>query len=313
VAVDTYDGTLDPIRSQVLSLNVKWDLVDVAIPEATRGCKEGLFERIDPAILASAPDGTPASQDFIDVALQPCAVGSLIVSIVAAYDPARFPDEKPTSLTDFFDTKRFPGPRGMIKHPRYNLEWALMADGVPASEVYQVLSTSKGVDRAFKVLDRMRDDIEWFEDPSLPQDWLAEGRVVMSMAGNGRVFAAVKDQGANLNIIWDGQILDLKMWAVTKGAVNLKSALDFLVFATDSKRLAEQATYIVYGPARKSSEQFMPAALTPYLPTAEDHLKNALRTDYKWWAENEARLENRFDAWINKRPWRPNFHPADGN
>ena len=40
-----------------------------------------------------------------------------------------------------------PPQRGLWKRPYVNLEWALVADGVPLSDVYKMLSTPEGVDR----------------------------------------------------------------------------------------------------------------------------------------------------------------------
>ena len=37
----------------------------------------------------------------------------------------------------------------MRKRAQINLEWALLADGVPANQVYDLLKTSAGQDRAF--------------------------------------------------------------------------------------------------------------------------------------------------------------------
>ena len=55
----------------------------------------------------------------------------------------------PKTMADFFDTKAYPGKRGMRKNPKVTLEFALIADGVPTDQVYDVLSTEEGVARAF--------------------------------------------------------------------------------------------------------------------------------------------------------------------
>jgi spermidine/putrescine-binding protein len=46
----------------------------------------------------------------------------------------------PTSWADFWDTKTFPGKRGLRKGAKYTLEFALMADGVAPKDVYKVLA-----------------------------------------------------------------------------------------------------------------------------------------------------------------------------
>ncbi|MEL6078769.1 extracellular solute-binding protein, partial [Stenotrophomonas maltophilia] len=69
----------------------------------------------------------------------------------------------PGSWADFWDTKQFPGKRGLRKGAKYTLEFALMADGVPRDQVYQVLRQPGGVDRAFRKLDQIKTQIQWWE------------------------------------------------------------------------------------------------------------------------------------------------------
>ena len=61
----------------------------------------------------------------------------------------------------------------MRKAPAQNLEWALMADGVPVADVYKVLGTPEGVDRAFKKLDTIKKDIVWWDAGAQPPQLLA--------------------------------------------------------------------------------------------------------------------------------------------
>ena len=82
VNVEDYDGGLAQIRAQVRSLNVKWDVVDIDIASAIRGCDEGLLEKIDHSVL-----GKSAVDDFYPEALQDCAVGKIIYATVIAYNP----------------------------------------------------------------------------------------------------------------------------------------------------------------------------------------------------------------------------------
>src|SRR3546814_14961578 len=72
----------------------------------------------------------------------------------------RADDIKPSSLQDFFDLERFPGPRGLRRTPMTSLEWALLADGVPGDKVYSLLRTEAGVARAFAKLATIRDRSE---------------------------------------------------------------------------------------------------------------------------------------------------------
>jgi putative spermidine/putrescine transport system substrate-binding protein len=232
--------------------------------------------------------------------------------MVIAYNADQVAAGKPSALADFFDLTRFPGARGLRKSPVANLEWALMADGVPVDQVYQVLSTDSGVDRAFKVLDRIKKNIVWMEDdPLQPLTLLRNKKVVMTSAYSGGVLDAIRKRNEALAIIWDGRILDMVVWVIPKGTVNPKEALDFIVFASDPKRMAVRANHIAYTPVRKSAMAYIDDGIRKYLQTATENTGGVLWIDYNWWITNEKaiEIEARFAQWRAEKPWRPNFDP----
>ncbi len=304
IVSEDYNGGLAEIKAQVEAGNVSWDVVDVELSDAVRGCDEGLLEEIDKSILPPAPDGTPAEEDFIPGALQDCAVANIVWSTIFAVDSSK--THGVDSIDDFFNTTDFPGKRGMRKGPKANLEMALMADGVPADQVYDVLNTPEGVDRAFAKLDTIKDDIVWWEAGAQPPQLLADGEVTMTTAYNGRIFNAAVAENKPFEVIWDGQIMDFDLWVIPKGAPNKDLALDFIAFSTDTQRLADQASWISYGPARKSSGALVglysdgKTEMGPHMPTAEANLKNALVNDFEFWADNADQLNERFNAWLAK-------------
>ena len=55
------------------------------------------------------------------------------------------------------------------------------------ADVYKVLATQAGVDRAFKKLDTIKKDIVWWEAGAQPPQLLASNEVVMTTAWNGRI------------------------------------------------------------------------------------------------------------------------------
>jgi len=297
---EDYNGGLAQVKAQVESGNVAWDLVDVELSDAIRGCDEGLLEEIDHSILPPAPDGTPAKDDFIPGTLTDCAVGQIVWSTVYAYDKSKFSGAKPASLADFFDVKRFPGKRGMRKGPKPNLEFALIADGVPVNEVYEVLGTAAGVDRAFRKLDSIKSSVVWWEAGAQPPQLLADGEVAMTTAYNGRLFNAIVKEGKPFEIVWDGQVWDLDLWVIPKGSPNLASALEFVAYSTDTKRNWDQSNYISYGPVRKSSQAMLTAQMQPHMPTSPANFTNALQNDWQFWADNTDELNERFATWLAK-------------
>lgn len=303
---EDYNGGLAEVKAQVEAGNVIWDLVDVELSDLVRGCDEGLLETIDLSMLPPAPDGTPAAKDFLDGTLYDCGVATIVWSTIFAYDKSKVMGAPPTTLADFFDTKKFPGKRGMRKGPKPNLEFALMADGVPADKVYEMLGTAAGVDRAFAKLDTIKGDLLWWEAGAQPPQMLADGEVTYTTAYNGRIFNAMATENKPFEIVWDGQVWDLDLWVIPKGAPNKEAAMKFIAYSTDTQRLADQAAWISYGPARKSSVPLIGKHaeagidMAPHMPTSPANFKNALQNDFEFWADHADELNERFNAWLSK-------------
>lgn len=305
VNVQQYSGGIEEIRQQVRAWNVKWDIVDLELFDAIRACEEGLLEKIDPAILPPAPDGTPAREDFIQESLMDCGVGNVVGSTVVSYNTDLLEDT-PTQLADFFDVKKFPGQRGLRRSPQGNLEWALIADGVPRENVYAVLSTPEGIDRAFAVLTRLKPYIQWWRTGEEAIRLLETEQVAMSSVYSGRVLDATR-RGVALEILWDHQVWFYDVWGIPKNGRNTELALDFLKHATSTRSLAQQANYIPYGPVRRSSMALVDPAMRDILPTTEHNLRTAIKLNARWWSENLDRLNQRFERWLR----RPVMVPRD--
>lgn len=303
---ENYSGGLAEIKAQVEAGSVKWDIVDLEMSDAVRGCDEGLLEPIDASILPAGDNGTPAEKDFIPGSITDCAVGTIVWSTIYAYDKSKFPNGGPKTMADFFDTKKFPGKRGLRKTPKANLEMALIADGVSNDKVYELLATDAGVDRAFAKLDTIKNDAVWWEAGAQPPQLLADGEVAMTTAYNGRIFNAIAVEDKPFEIVWDGQVFDLDLWGIPKGAPNKDKALEFMKFSTDTKRLAGQAAWISYGPVRQSSIPLIgkhaeaDIQMGPHMPTAEANFKTAIQNDFEFWADRQDELNNRFNAWLAK-------------
>ncbi len=301
---EDYNGGIAEIKAQVEAGNVSWDIVDVELSDAIRACDEGLLETIDHSTLPAGADGTPATEDFIEGTLYDCAVANIVWSTIFAYDSSKI-ENGPKTMADFFDLEKFPGKRGLRKGAKVNLEFALIADGVAAKDVYSVLDTPEGVDRAFKKLDTIKSEVVWWEAGAQPPQLLADGEVAMTTAYNGRIFNAVAGENKPFNIVWDGQVWDLDLWVIPKGAKNKDKAMDFLKFSTATEQLAAQASWISYGPARKSSAPLVGTYATnasidmgPQMPTSPANLSNSVQNNFEFWADNADQLNERFNAWL---------------
>ncbi len=292
------------LRAQVEAGNVSWDLLDAVASDAMSLCDEGVVEEIDAdSQLAPAPDGTPASKDFGDLIVSPCFIPQIVYSTTFGYRTDKF-STAPTTINDVFDLKKFPGKRSLEKKPIGNLEWALLADGVPVEDIYKVLDTPEGVDRAFKKLDTIKSSVIWWTKGAQPPQLLADGEVTIASAYNGRLFNAIEVEKQPIGMLWDWQVFDLDGWVVPKGAPNKAEVMKYLRYATDTQRLADQAKFISYGPARKSSAPMvgkhaeLGIDMKPHMPTAPDNAKHTLLFNYEWWADNKDDMTERFQAWL---------------
>ena len=294
------------LRAQAEVGNVTWSLLDAIAADTISLCDEGLIEEIDhDAMLAPAPDGTPASEDFGAMIVSPCFVPQIVYSTTFGYR-TDLVETAPTSIADVFDMGKVPGKRSLEKKPINNLEWALLADGVSADSVYDVLDTPEGVAQAFAKLDTIKDQVVWWTRGAQPTQLLADGEVVMASAYNGRLFSAIEEEKQPIAMMWDWQVFDIDGWVIPKGAPHRDEVVKLLRFATDTQRLADQAKFISYGPARASSAPLvgkhadLGIDMAPHMPTDPNNAKTTLLFNYEWWADNQDDLNEQFAAWIEQ-------------
>nr|WP_260336691.1 MULTISPECIES: polyamine ABC transporter substrate-binding protein [unclassified Paraburkholderia] len=287
-----YTGEMAKVKAMVDAKDVTWDVVEVESADIGRGCQDGLFEKLDWSKIAKKGDLVPGS-------VTPCAAGTFVWSTVLAYNPT-LTKGTPQGWKDFWDVKKFPGKRGMKKEARYNLEFALMADGVPAKDVYTVLGTEAGVNRAFKKMDELKPHIQWWEAGAQPPQFLVAGDVSMSTAYNGRIDAAMRAGNKNLGISWDQSIYELDFFVIPKGSKNKDAAEKYIAYVLEPQAQAAFARLIPYGPTNKNALKLLDAATLENLPNSPKHSKTAIPNDVEFWTDHGDGLEQRFTAWAAK-------------
>jgi putative spermidine/putrescine transport system substrate-binding protein len=291
---DEWGGEMAKLRAMVQSGSPTWDVVEVSDAQLQIGCNEGLLEPIDFSKVGG-------KDRFVPEAVHECGVGTNASSAIIAYNGDRFPTNPPTALKDFFDVARYPGPRALRKSPRFNMEMALLADGVPTTDVYKVLGTEEGVTRAFKKLDQIKPHIKvWFTQWAEAIQLLADGEVAMTMNGNGRVWAAAAKDKKNLKIIWDNQGAGYDFWSVVKGSKRGDLAMKFIAFASQDRTMTEFTKLFRYGPTLKSVVDRMPPEIGRDMPTATANMKTAYRVSASFWADHNDDYTVRFNAWLSR-------------
>ena len=310
-----YSGGLSEIKAQIAAGAITWDVIDVYAMDTIIGCDEGLFVEFDfDKDFPPAPDGTPASQDFFTAMPSKCAVGNILYSWTYAYHDEKIGSKKPKKIKDFFNTKKWPGKRGIYKSAMHNLEIALAADGVKpgkgGSKIYEILETDGGLDRAFNKIKELCTDPKggcvFWSAGAKPPELLMQGEVVMATGWNGRFFNAEIGEGAPLKQVWDAQGLDYQYMSIVKGGPNQADAMKAVAEMTSTHGLAGSAKYIAYAPWRKSSLKVIEAGEPWYkdgktnmmeqMPTHPNNTKNYFLVDPIFWADNSTEIGERWEA-----------------
>ena len=292
VLEDEWDGSLALIRAMVETNNYKSHVIDGSVTAAQAGCDEGFLETIDYDRLGMSRD------DFLPGGSHDCGIGTIAYSTLYAYRTDVYPDDPPKNWADFWNVEKYPGKRALKKdEAQATLEFALIADGVPTSEVYDVLRAEGGIDRAFAKLDEIKPHLLYWETGAQAPQLLADKEVVMTSGWNGRFYNAVVDDGQPFELVWDGQALDFDYWFIPANHPELDLIYEFLAFASRPDRQGDQTNYIAYGPMVKGSEEFVNPDILPHLPTAPQNTRNFFILDVEFWGDNRESLRARMATW----------------
>jgi putative spermidine/putrescine transport system substrate-binding protein len=289
---ESWDGGVGVLRAKIQGGAATWDVVQVESDELALGCEEGLYEQLDFAKIGG-------KANYLAPTVHDCGVGAIVYDFVLGYDKDKL-KTAPKGWADFFDTKTYPGKRALRQGPKTTLEIALIADGVAPAEVYKVLGTDAGVDRAFKKLDSIKNDLVWWKAGAQPPQFLAAGEVVMTSVYNGRIDAANRKEGKNFGMSWDGALYTIDSWVILKGSPNKDAAYKFLDFAGKAENQAKLAEHIAYGVSAVGAPALTDAKYLPDLPTNPVNMANAVEINTAFWLENLDRLNERFNKWVAK-------------
>lgn len=274
------------LKTMVDSGKVPWNVVEVTAAQFSRGIKDNLFQKL--SVLPS--DGT-----FLEGTVFEYGVANVYWGTVMSYNPNAFDKKRPTSWTDFWDVKTFPGHRALYDDPRGNLEFALLADGISVKDLYPL-----DVDRAFAKLDQIKPHIRlWWTDGTQPVQALIVGTVAMSSVWNGRLYASEKAK-AELEYSWNGAALELDFWVVPRNAQKIDAASRFILFASLPYTLAKQTELVGYGPVNVEALKYVSESARKHLPTYEQNWNTSFVVDAEWWADNEETIKTRWLSWKAK-------------
>jgi putative spermidine/putrescine transport system substrate-binding protein len=286
---ESWDGGIDALRTEAKTPDNAWDLVMVDSDELATGCAEGLFEKLDWSSIGG-------KDHYLPQAVSDCGVGAGVASMVLVWDRDKFPAVP--GWAEFWDVAKYPGKRGLHGGVRGTLEFALFADGVSPADVYKVLATSEGVDRAFRRLDQLKPYIVWWNDEAEAARILTSGDVLMTSAPAAAIVMANRTSHRNIGVQWAASLYEVQSWVILKGSPNLRAATQYLYFAGTPAIEARLVGLFGEGGLAKGANDGLPAELAPLSPTAPANLSAAVRVDAGFWHDNLAKLRPRFETWL---------------
>lgn len=288
------------LHTMVSSKNFTIDVMMSTATDALLSASRGVFEAIDYSIYKKEElDG------FLGYCKQPFGVAASFDAFAIVYSTEKFPPgrPRPASWIDFWDVKKFPGPR-VLKTGQSGVmgpwEEALLADGVAPSALYPI-----DIDRAFASLDRIKPHIrKWWTTGSELQQILQTKVADIAHSYTGRPTLLI-DQGAPLEIVRNQAKLFWDYWCIPKGNPNARNAQKFIEFATRAERQGRLTQLFPLAPANLNAFKFIPDKLARKLVSHPEYMPHNIQPNIQWYAEvgsdglsNTERLVQRWNRWI---------------
>ncbi|QFT61063.1 spermidine/putrescine ABC transporter periplasmic substrate-binding protein (plasmid) [Sulfitobacter sp. THAF37] len=281
------------VRTMLASGKMLYDAMEVSAASYPIGVKDGLLAPIDYDLLD--PDGELPEQAKKEFGVVAAAYSTVLVQRTDKNPEGK----KMESWADFWDVETFPGPRSLNPQPQYTLEFALLADGVAREDLYDVLGTEEGLDRAFAKLDEIKPHIPvWWSSGAQSVQLLSDGEVFYSSTYNGRV-AKLQESGIPAEIVWNGGALHTSYVGIPKNAPNYEAAHDWIRVRTMRPDLeleyVKQLPYPNFAPGLFDA---MPEDVAKTMPTYPANADVQFVADDTFWAENLDEIRERFDEWL---------------
>ncbi|MGW0336460.1 ABC transporter substrate-binding protein [Streptomyces sp. NPDC003011] len=287
VKVTSLEGT--QMLAQMKQGRPQFDLVNTSMMDLFKFADQGHLENLDRDRIKSLK-----SAKIPDGQITEHAVAHSFYAQCMAYRTDDFGGRKPESWADFWDTKSFKGSRSLCNPDAdlAELEFALLADGVPLDKLYPL-----DVDRAFKVMDRIRSDVKKFWDSGpLPGVLLSREEVTMSTIWHGRL-ADLTKQGVPVAAQLDGARRQFSGFGIPMGAAHVDTAYQLLDYSLHPEVQARLAKTFPANPSSPVAYKKLTEKELSTLAGAPEYYDKGFDADIEWWIKNEAAVIKRWLEW----------------
>lgn len=291
IEVLSVPATFAKLMAMYKSGNLELDVIDTTDGSLLKLEREGALEKLDYDGWQFT-DPKEIRQDLV----RPYMVGNFMFATVLGYNTQTFSaDSHPTSWKAFWDVEAYPGDRMLadIASGQPNLEFALLAAGVPMDKLYPL-----DLDKAFAMLSEIKPHIRKFWDSgALSAQMMADQEVVLGSIWNGRLQTAAKN-GAPLAIEWNENMLQVQAYGIFKDTPNAENAQKLVDFACGAKPGQVFATALNYGPANQKAYDLIDPKLLPDMPGSPDLASKGFLQDVVYWEDNRDEINQRWADWI---------------
>jgi putative spermidine/putrescine transport system substrate-binding protein len=195
-------------------------------------------------------------------------------------------------MKDFWDVKKFPGPRTMKLAAFSNLEAAVLAAGVPPNKIYPI-----DIDLAFKKLRELKPHLRVFwKSGGQSQQVMREKEADMGFNPGGRMIQ-LANEGAPVAMIWQDNMQVLDSLVILRGSKKYEAAMKFIAFASQPQQQAAFGEWTNYGPANGKAFNHVSPEKAKLMPTTPEHRAIGGVVDGDWYAEHEEEVARMYEAW----------------
>lgn len=280
------EDTYDPAKAKAMvdSGQVSWDIVNAGSIQGTEGCGT-TYQKLDKSQIdfSKIPEGLVADD---------CSVPSILYGAILVYNTDLFGANPPTSFADFFDTKKYPGKRGVNMTTSVEpeiLEIALQADGVDPSAL-----APHHIEQAFKKYKSLGSNLVGWTSGAQAQQQLESGEVAMSIVWSGRGFGAAK-AGGHVAAMWNEWKIKTDSLLVPTGAKDPQAAFAGLNYFLGAEQQARSAEATSYAPVNVDAKPNVPAQTAEWFVTTK--LKTGTPRNANFWRENFDALSQGWADW----------------
>lgn len=281
------DGTSN-LMAQVDEGEILWDVMLVPMNAVLDLAAQGYLTAIDYNVVDT-------SALYPQLTLQH-GVGAEMYSTTMVYSVSR--SAGPESWADFWNLSLFDGTRALRRSPVGTLEFALLADGVSLDKLYPL-----DTERAFTVLEKIREATIFYEDSKQPVELVRTGQVGLASAWTVRT--TLPDVASLVTPVWNQGMISADAWVTPRGTPNSDVAMSFINYATRAVPTANFSRLQPFGPVNQDALKLLKPELLETLPNYVTHFGFQFFENWSYWRDHRDPLTARFEDWLLHPPATP--------